>query len=95
LRSGRGVCEARLLLETRWAEALVDSLEPDNTQAPRGLEVRCWPRGGLVECVVRLECSEPRGLLTLRNTIDDLLATAKAALESLESASGTSVEGEA
>jgi len=84
LRLERGVCEARLLIETHWAEALADSLSPDNAQAPRGLEVGCQARGGVVDCIVRLECSGPRGILTLRNTVDDLLAAAKAALESLE-----------
>ncbi|MEB3816754.1 MAG: hypothetical protein LRS46_02275 [Desulfurococcales archaeon] len=78
-------CRAVLKLPSRWAEALVKSLEPDNITAPPNVRVECRSAGELVECTIVVDCREPRDFLRLRNTVDDLLANLKAALEALES----------
>jgi len=84
----RGACEARLTLESPWARALREALEPDNAHAPEGIRVTCKANRGGLYCEIRAECRDSRGILRLRNTIDDLIENAKAALEALEASSG-------
>ncbi len=83
----RGVCEARLTLESLWAEALREALEPDNTRAPEGIRVTCTASSTRLDCEIRVDCRDSRGILRLRNTMDDLIENAKAALEALEASS--------
>ena len=84
----RKACEARLILESPWAEALREALEPDNTHTPEGIRVTCRAGPTRLYCEIRVDCRDSRGILRLRNTIDDLIENAKAALEALQ-ASGS------
>ncbi len=77
-------CTAILELEDPRAEALVRALEPDNLQAPRGVKVECKAEGPRLICNVSVECNDPRGILRLRNTLDDLVLNLRAASSALE-----------
>ncbi|GAB6147788.1 KEOPS complex subunit Pcc1 [Stetteria hydrogenophila] len=77
-------CRAVLEVEDPHAEALARALEPDNLQAPSGVEVACRAEGRRLVCEALVDCSEPRGVLRLRNTLDDLILNLKAALSALE-----------
>jgi hypothetical protein len=82
-------CRVRLELDAgRWAGALAEALRPDNLVTPPGLSVECAPQDGLLVCIVEAGCDEPGRLLRLRNTVDDLLSSLRAALEALRAASG-------
>lgn len=70
------------------ARAIVEALEPDNATAPPGMKVTCTAASTKVSCVVSISCREARDMLRLRNTVDDLLVNLRAALESIERASG-------
>lgn len=80
------VCTALLEVEPgEWAaEALERALNPDNLQAPEGVRVECWAEGPRLICSVTVDCSEPRGILRLRNTLDDLILNLRAAQSALE-----------
>ena len=79
-----GLCRALLRIESADPVSLYKSLEPDNRQAPPHLRVSCKPAEGTVECVVEVRgCEDPRRILTLRNTIDEILALAKSVNELL------------
>lgn len=79
-----GVCTGRIRLETRDCLHIARALQPDNESTPPHIRVECRGVGEALECEVRVEgCGDPRRILTLRNTVDDLLASVKAAAESL------------
>ncbi|BAN90201.1 KEOPS complex subunit Pcc1 [Aeropyrum camini] len=66
---------------------IAGSLEPDNIQTPPWLKVSCTSPGEVVVCRVEVEgCDSPRRILSLRNTLDDLLRSYRAAADSLEAA---------
>lgn len=73
------VCRAGIFLEITDPNALVKALEPDNMVVPEHVKVECIPEGGrAVACVIEVSgCRNPRRILTLRNTIDEILALAK------------------
>ncbi len=78
-------CEAVIVVETPYARALAEALEPDNRSTPPHVMVSCQGGEDKVSCRVMVRgCEEPRRILTLRNTIDDLLISAKAAVDVLE-----------
>ncbi|MEB3851760.1 MAG: hypothetical protein LRS49_04165 [Desulfurococcales archaeon] len=90
MRSARpSACEATLEIDSGPASAAIaEALEPDNRQAPPGVRVSCRAESYRVVCRVEVDCGDSRGILRLRNTIDDLLSSARAALESLRAAGG-------
>ena len=65
-------------------EAVVAALEPDNKTAPPDISVECHTSSVKVLCRVTVEpCMGSKQLLRLRNTVDDLLQAAKAAIEAI------------
>lgn len=79
----RSRCVAEVELRLEDPVALARALEPDNRAAPPGVRVEC--RGSTVlYCIVEAECRSPRGILTLRNTVDDLLQSLQAAVSALK-----------
>ncbi len=82
----KAVCVARLRIEAGgMARALLDSIEPDNRPTPGWLRVECTANGNVLECIVEVEgCGDPRRVLSLRNTVDDLMQSVKAALSALD-----------
>jgi len=80
-----GECVARIAIETVHARILYDAVEPDNRIAPPHIRVHCSPKDNVLECTVRVEgCEDPKRILTLRNTVDDLLLALRSALETLD-----------
>jgi homoserine kinase len=77
-------CKAVLEIEGPEAEALAKALEPDNLQAPEDVRVECRAEGDVLICRVSVECSDARGILRLRNTLDDLILNLRAAASALE-----------
>ncbi|MEN2999888.1 MAG: KEOPS complex subunit Pcc1 [Acidilobaceae archaeon] len=77
-------CIARVKVSTESAAALLEAVEPDNARAPEWLQVSCRQAEGALECLVELSCEDPQRLLSLRNTLDDLLLSLRAALDALE-----------
>ena len=82
-------CWAKLEIPHSKAVSLERALEPDNAEAPEGLQVECYSVEGMLECRVTVDCSDPRSMLTLRNTVDDILVNLKAAVDAIESAGGS------
>ncbi len=77
-------CNAVIEVKTSDAIHLASALQPDNLTAPPHVTVNCMAEGLYLVCrVTVLGCSDPRRILTLRNTIDDLLYSLKAALEAV------------
>ncbi|MEM1873380.1 MAG: KEOPS complex subunit Pcc1 [Acidilobaceae archaeon] len=58
-------------------------MAPDNATAPPWLSVKCEATESRLVCRVSVDCEEPRRVLSLRNTIDDLIVSLKSALDSL------------
>ena len=77
-------CIGRVRVETEKALALLEAVEPDNAQAPAWLRVSCSHVNGALECSVEMSCEDPQRILSLRNTLDDLLLSLRAALDALE-----------
>ncbi|MCX8195515.1 MAG: KEOPS complex subunit Pcc1 [Acidilobaceae archaeon] len=77
-------CVAILRVESDKARALLEAVGPDNRAAPPWLSVSCSELPGALECVISMGCEEPSRLLSLRNTLEDLLLSLRAALEALE-----------
>ena len=77
-------CIAEVEFEAPDPEAIVAALEPDNLTAPGDTSVECRPLEGRVWCrVIVRPCTGSRSVLRLRNTVDDLLQAAKAAVEAI------------
>ena len=82
---GECIARVKLLVGEREAEALAKALAPDNLDAPPWMSVGCLAtQGGYLECQVVIRgCGDPRRILSLRNTIDDILRAVKASLEAI------------
>ena len=78
-------CSATIKLRTPKAKVLEAAITPDNSPAPPGLEISCKAVSEhTLECRVSISCNKPRDILTLRNTLDDLLSALKVAIETLK-----------
>jgi len=86
-------CEARIVIETENSVHLVRALEPDNLDAPGHVSVECRALSGLIECAVRVDgCEDPKRVLTLRNTVDEIILISKSvenALAAMDKAENT------
>ncbi len=79
-------CRVEVVLEGLDRD-IAAAVEPDNRSSPPGVEVEC--RGGEdLYCIIEVDCSSPREVLRLRNTVDDLLQAVIAAARALESVKG-------
>ncbi len=79
------LCRGELTLE--GPPSIAEALEVDNKFAPPWLSVSCRHEGSVIVCNVEVkECREPRRILSLRNTLIDILLCYRAALESLRAA---------
>ncbi len=60
------------------------ALEPDNIEAPPHIRVHCWPSEALVKCRIEVAgCEDPRRIMTLRNTVDEIMVLVKAVEEAI------------
>ncbi len=78
-------CVVEVEFEAPDPRAVVAALEPDNQAAPEDTSVECKALEGRVWCrVIVKPCTGSRKVLRLRNTVDDLLQAARAAVEAIE-----------
>ncbi len=76
--------ECRAIIEVEAPRSVAEAVEVDNEVAPPWLRVSCTWQSGTVKCTVVVEdCREPRRILSLRNTLDDLLIALKAASDAV------------
>ncbi len=80
------MCRAVIKVIIDAALDLARAVEPDNKSAPPGIMVRC-SGASVLECVIEVDCTTTRGLLTLRNTVDDLIQALQAAESALSASS--------
>ena len=76
-------CTAKLKIKALKARALEEALEPDNIVTPPGVKIECKGENDFLECIAEVECGNPMRILTLRNTLEDLLTAVKAIRETL------------
>ncbi len=77
-------CTAIIDITTLHARDIVEALSPDNRVSPSHVKVNCYSDKMLHCSIVITGCKKPNRILTLRNTIDDLILSIKASLETLE-----------
>ncbi len=76
--------ECRAVIEVEAPRSVAEAVEVDNASAPTWLSVKCAWESGVVRCVaVVKDCGDPRRVLSLRNTLDDLLIALKAASDAV------------
>ncbi len=66
------------------AEAIRKALEPDNTSIPESISIKIVEEEDKIRIIVEYMGS-PRNILTLRNTVDDLLEHLNIAVKAIES----------
>ncbi len=66
------------------AEAIRKALEPDNIGIPESISIRIVEKEDKIRIIVEYTGS-PRNILTLRNTVDDLLEHLNIAVKAIES----------
>ncbi len=71
-------------IDSRIAEALIKALEPDNVSAPSNIGIDSIVEKDALKIVIEF-VGRPEEILTLRNTIDDLLQHLNVALRVVES----------
>jgi len=64
--------------------ALLEAVQPDNIMVPPWLSVNCRSVADVVECVIEVDCSLPSRVLSLRNTLDDLLRAISVGISVIE-----------
>lgn len=79
-------------LVVRCPQAVYKAIQPDNLEVPEWLRVECTYDEELqaVSCLVEAECGDPRRILSLRSTADDILQSIKASLDALQASEGGS-----
>jgi hypothetical protein len=81
----RKECLAFIKIDVKHSTHLARALEPDNRQSPPHITVACKPLEGSLECRIRVKgCDDPKRILTLRNTVDDILIAIRSGMDALE-----------
>lgn len=78
-------CSATIILPTKDPDVLVKSLKPDNIKnLPSYLKIDCNGNDNNLICKILItECNDPKRIMTLKNTIDDILINIRSILDSL------------
>ncbi|WP_292319518.1 KEOPS complex subunit Pcc1 [Caldisphaera sp.] len=78
-------CTATLILSSKDADVLAKSLKPDNIKnIPNYLSIDCKSDNGKLICTIKiLDCTDPKKIMSLKNTIDDLLINIKSVVDSI------------
>ncbi|MGC9105223.1 MAG: KEOPS complex subunit Pcc1 [Thermoprotei archaeon] len=71
-------------IPTDHAAEIERSVSVDNVGIPEGIELKVYRGDRVLYIVAECTCVEPRKILTLRNTVDDLLVNVNAVLRVLE-----------
>ncbi len=78
-------CKAKIEIETHYPKNVLESIEPDNLVLPQHISIKCREKGRGIECEIIVRgCEDPKRVLTLRNTIDDILMTLRASLSVID-----------
>ena len=77
-------CIAVVRVRHRASQDILRAIEADNVVAPPWLSIDCRDLGELLECIVEVDCSTPSRILSLRNTLDELLRAIRVAVETIE-----------
>jgi len=81
----RNLCTTSIKVFFEASEALLEAINPDNIIVPEWLSINCKSSPGVLECSISIDCSLPSRILSLRNTLDDLLRAIKVGIEVIES----------
>ena len=76
-------CSAIIEIESDLAEEILKVISPENTSAPEDLKIYCYSIHKRLICDLSLQCSKEKGILRLRNTLDDLLQSIKLFLDTI------------
>ena len=80
-----GLCLGELTLQ--GPPSIAEALEVDNKVTPHWLKVVCTWEDGMIRCrAIVSGCSDPRRVLSLRNTLIDILLCYRAAIDALRAA---------
>jgi len=71
-------------IDLHMARTLIKALEPDNVNVPSSITINNIAEEGMFKIIVEF-IGNPEEILTLRNTIDDLLEHLNVALKVIES----------
>jgi len=74
-------CSTTIEIETDFAEEILKVIRPENLSAPEDLKIHCYSNREKLVCNLSLQCNKERGILRLRNTLDDLLQSIKLFLD--------------
>ncbi len=80
-----GLCRVAIKVEHAASKSLLDAINPDNMLAPEWLSINCKSLPNMLECIIEIDCSNPSRILSLRNTLDDLLRAIKVGINVIES----------
>lgn len=79
-----GSCLATIRVHHSASRDILKAIQPDNVIVPEWLSIDCRDLDGVLECTVRVDCRIPSRILSLRNTLDDLLRAIRVAIDVIE-----------
>ncbi len=71
-------------IPTDHAAEIEKSVSVDNVGIPEGIELKLYHGDRVLYVIAECTCVEPKKILSLRNTVDDLLVNVNAVLRVLE-----------
>ncbi|MCG3109727.1 hypothetical protein L3N51_02023 [Metallosphaera sp. J1] len=63
----------RINISTGDPREILNAIQVDNVDLPEGMSIEMKETGEGVEVVVEMKYSDPKSILTLRNTVDEIL----------------------
>ncbi|AFZ70216.1 hypothetical protein Calag_0449 [Caldisphaera lagunensis DSM 15908] len=78
-------CTAELVIPNKDANAIAKSLTPDNIKdLPSYLDISCKNENDKLICTIRIkDCKDPKRIMSLKNTLDDLLINIRSIIDSM------------
>lgn len=76
--------ELEIEIETPHAREVEEALRVDNTDIPEGLKLSTYHNDKAIYIVAECDCEDPKRVLTLRNTVDEILTHIRAVLQVFE-----------
>ncbi|MEB2792688.1 MAG: hypothetical protein G5Z42_03590 [Caldisphaeraceae archaeon] len=77
-------CNVKITIRHQDSVHIARSLAPDNISEPNFLRIRCWHFGEKLFCNICVENLEnPKRILSIKNTLNDILINLKAVLDSI------------
>lgn len=63
----------RLEISTENPSEILNAIQVDNVELPEGMTIKMKENEKGVEIIVEMRYTDPRSILTLRNTVDEIL----------------------